>query len=317
MKFFILSILLVTSFSAASRELEFMEYFSIYTDYDGPSINLGMYHGEKFTKNKKKRLERRKVALKKWKAKKYYGVLKNKVIPLEIKSTTVKCYVYGESIETDVNCNIRMLFKKTTEKILFVITKRVKVESIHLNRKELSLTKIDFSHFNKTEKQNPTITAYANNWFDLKFYEYSEYYFHGDNDQGYSMSGKSLMYDTNSWANNKNQKSKESRMVALSNEVEVLQHIEAYLMFDFKFKKSGNTQRCFSNQKVIELCFDKVFIDIKFNSIISMNEKEYYVFIYKNIYLANDNDVLLIRKTNSGVVEVKIPGGYTIAQSYK
>lgn len=45
MKLYLAVFLMFLSSMASSRDLEFMEYFSVYSDYDVPSINLEMYLG--------------------------------------------------------------------------------------------------------------------------------------------------------------------------------------------------------------------------------------------------------------------------------
>jgi mRNA-degrading endonuclease YafQ of YafQ-DinJ toxin-antitoxin module len=129
------------SFSALGRTIELMEYFSVYSDYDTPSINLGMYHSSRFTRDKKKRLEKRKIAMEKWKKSQFFGVLSNKVIPLIVKEFDFPCYGEEETLDRDINCDIRVIFQNTKEEMLFVMTEKVEVKSIPLGRSGVPVNK--------------------------------------------------------------------------------------------------------------------------------------------------------------------------------
>jgi hypothetical protein len=319
MKVSMIAFFMLMSFFANSRELEFIEYFSIYSDYEVPSINLGMYHLERTHRDVKTDLLLANKTLEKWKTKKYFGVMDNKLVKLKIKGTDIRCYGSEESIRKDLNCNLRILFEKLKGKIKYVLTRNEKFGVTSLQDKDVIDRDFSFFDLNTSKEREKTsyalgISVVAGNWPSR--YDYSQYRFGKNKGLGYSLEVKRNYYKKSEKLNKQKIK-KRGNKKDIKSTVNVVQVKGHYQLFDYKYIVSGLKGRCFSRGRVIEVCFDDEFVNIKLDSIIMLNQSEYYVFNYKNHLKVNDNEVLLVRKTKNGVVEVKRPNGYIIAQTYR
>jgi hypothetical protein len=131
-----LLIILLICISAFGKNVEDFEYYTVYSDFKVPSINVGMFVpavGHKTTSPSNFK-EARIKAIRKWSAKSYYAICGTEVIKLKIKSFTDKLIKDGGGGR---NYNLRILFEPINKKILVVLTSRIRIlKNEQIDKKE-------------------------------------------------------------------------------------------------------------------------------------------------------------------------------------